>query len=39
LPALRPGRFTPGKRPDAHCTRGSVGLGAVLDGSRKSRPQ
>jgi len=34
----RPGRFTPGKRPDSHCTGGSVGPTAGPDGLKKARP-
>ena len=32
-----PGALLPGKRPDTHCTRGSVGPTAGLDGCGKSR--
>ena len=34
----RPSRFTPGKRPGAHCIRGWVSSRFVLDGCGKSRP-
>ena len=34
----RPGRFTPGKRPDIHFTWIWVGPGSGLDGCGKSRP-
>jgi len=34
----RPGRFTPGKRPESHCTVGSVGPTAGPDGLNKARP-
>ena len=36
--APRSGRFTPGKRPDTHCTGGWVGPKNGLDGCSKSYP-
>ena len=35
----RPGRFTLGKRPGAHCIQDWMGPMTGLDGSGKSRPQ